>query len=301
MGYGSWDSVSYTTYAKNTGRSVATSGNLASTYTAQDIFKARGIDSKLSPYKVMRECKDSDEHPNTIPVILALDVTGSMGPTAAEVAKRLNELMTQIFSTVPDVEFMIMGIGDVYCDSAPIQISQFESDVRIAEWTDKIFFEGGGGGNGFESYTAAWYMGLRHCDLDCWKRGKKGVIITLGDEPLNPYMQKEPLMRATGDSLETDIETATLYPLTKEKFNIYHICVDDTRNCYRYYNNQIAASFGKYFDDEHLIIAKLDEIIQIIAAIVMKESIAQGINLNFGSKSEDPEVHTEEGMPVISW
>lgn len=294
MGYGSWDATSYTSYAYNTGRSVTSTGNLSSTYTAQDIFKARGIDQKLSPYKVMRECKDSDEHPNTLPVILALDVTGSMGPTAAEVAKRLNELMTQVFSSVPDVEFMIMGIGDVYCDSAPIQISQFESDVRIAEWTDKIYFEGGGGGNGFESYTAAWYMGLKHCDLDCWKRGKKGIIITLGDEPLNPYMQKEPLMRATGDSLEADVETASLYPLAKEKFDIYHIAVNDHDNCYRMYKDLINMSFGKYLDDDHLKVAKLDDIIQVIAAIIQSSA-------NNGSKFEGTVVHPGEGMPVISW
>ena len=294
MGYGSWDSVSYTSYACNTGRSVTSTGNLSSTYTAQDIFKARGIDQKLSPYKVMRECKDSDEHPNTLPVILALDVTGSMGQTAAEVAKRLNELMTQVFSSVPDVEFMIMGIGDVYCDSAPIQISQFESDVRIAEWTDKIYFEGGGGGNGFESYTAAWYMGLKHCDLDCWKRGKKGIIITLGDEPLNPYMQKEPLMRATGDPLEADVETESLYPLAKEKFDIYHIAVNDHDNCYRMYKDLIDMSFGKYLDEDHLKVAKLDDIIQVIAAII--QSSTKDI-----PRFEGTVVHPGEGMPVISW
>lgn len=294
MGYGNWDAVSYTTYANNTGRSVTSTGNLSSNYTAQDIFRARGIDQKLSPYKVMRECKDSNEHPNTIPVILALDVTGSMGPTAAEVAKRLNELMTQVFSSVPDVEFMIMGIGDVYCDSAPIQISQFESDIRIAEWTDKIYFEGGGGGNGFESYTAAWYMGLKHCDLDCWKRGKKGIIITLGDEPLNPYMQKEPLMRATGDPLETDVETASLYPLAQEKFDIYHIAVDDYDNCYRMYKDLINMSFGKYLDEDHLKVAKLDEIIQVIAAIIQSASKSS-------PRFEATVVHPGEGMPVISW
>ena len=293
MGYGSWNSTSYTTYAYNTGRSVTSTGTLCDSYTAQDIFKARGLDLKLSPYKVLRECKDSDEHPNTIPVILALDVTGSMGPTAAEVAKKLNELMTQLYSSVPDVEFMIMGIGDVYCDSAPIQVSQFESDVRIAEWTDRIYFEGGGGGNGYESYTAAWYMGLKHCDLDCWKRGKKGIIITLGDEPLNPYMQKEPLMRATGDPLEADVETDILFTEASKKFDIYHISVDDSDNCYRYYHEHIMNSFGRYLDDEHLKVAKLEEIIQVIAAIVQSSAIRPQIIEAISNP--------QEGMPVISW
>lgn len=33
MGYGSWDSVSYTTYANTTGRSVNSAGNLSSNNT----------------------------------------------------------------------------------------------------------------------------------------------------------------------------------------------------------------------------------------------------------------------------
>ena len=65
-----------------------------------------------------------------------------------------------------------MGIGDLAYDYAPIQASQFESDIRIAEQLDKIYFEGGGGGNNFESYTAAWYFGVHNCKLDCWNRGE---------------------------------------------------------------------------------------------------------------------------------
>lgn len=83
---------------------------------------------------------------------------------------------------------MIMGIGDLAYDGCPIQVSQFESDIRIAEQLDKIYFEFGGGGNSFESYTAAWYFGSRHTKLDCLNRGKKGIIITMGDEQLNPYL-----------------------------------------------------------------------------------------------------------------
>ena len=96
-----------------------------------------------------------------------------MGQTAVEIAKRLNEIMTKLYGQIKDVEFMIMGIGDLAYDTYPIQASQFESDIRIAEQLDKIYFEFGGGGNWFESYTAAWYFGSRHTKLDCWNRAKK--------------------------------------------------------------------------------------------------------------------------------
>lgn len=271
MGSGSWTSSSFTTYSKTVGRTVLSDGTLHSGYSAQDIFKSRNIQPELNPLNVIRECCDSDEHPNTIPVILALDVTGSMGSAAAEVAKKLNEVMTKLYEKVSDVEFLVMGIGDLAYDSAPIQASQFESDIRIAEQLDKIFFERGGGGNNYESYTAAWYFGLKHTKLDCWNRGKKGIIITMGDEPLNPYLPCKPLSLVTGDSLQSDVETAALYESAIKKFEIYHLAVDDNATSYNWYEEQIKESFGKYLDGEHLIVVSLNNIANTIVKIVSGE------------------------------
>ncbi|MDD5022005.1 MAG: hypothetical protein PHR82_07785, partial [Endomicrobiaceae bacterium] len=120
MGGGSWTKKDYVNYSCSVGRSVATDGSLDASYTAQDLFTSRRIQPELNPYKVMRECCDNEEHPNTIPVILALDVTGSMGSAAAEVAKKLNTVMTELYDKVTDVEFLVMGIGDLSYDSAPI-------------------------------------------------------------------------------------------------------------------------------------------------------------------------------------
>ena len=231
MGGGSWTTDMFTSYSTVTkGAKLNSRGVLDTSMSNQEMFKAKSVDKALNPYNVTRECRDSEEHPNTIPVILALDVTGSLGQAAVEIAKKLNVIMTKLYDQVEDVEFMIMGIGDLYCDEGPIQISQFESDIRIAEQLDKLWFEFGGGGNLSESYTAAWYMGSRHCDLDCWKRGKKGIIITMGDERLNPCLEEQPLMLQTGDDLEADVETKNLYAEASEKFDIYHIQVDHGRS-----------------------------------------------------------------------
>lgn len=276
MGGGSWTTQAYSSYSTSKGRSVSTSyingvatATLASSnYSTQEFYKARTIDEALKPYKVMRECCDTEEHPETIPVIFGLDVTGSMGSSLELVAKKLNEIMTRIYQEVKDVEFMIMGIGDLYCDDAPIQISQFESDIRIAEQLEKVYFERGGGGNGYESYTAAWYMGSRHCKLDCWKRGKKGIIITLGDEPLNPYLPRKDLNAATGDSVEANIETKDLYNEAIEKFDIYHIVVTDGGSSYHWHKNAIETSWPEYLDEDHLKYAKIDNLAEMVSEII---------------------------------
>ena len=273
MGCGSWTSDSFKSYSKSVGRSVSKSGVIDSVYSNQEMFKARTIDPALNPKNVIRECCDSAEHPNTLPVILALDVTGSMGDAAVEVAKKLNIIMTKLYEKISDVEFMVMGIGDLAYDDCPIQASQFESDIRIAEQLDKIYFEFGGGGNSFESYTAAWYFGSRHTKLDCLNRGKKGIIITMGDEQLNPYLplkgRRSGLIEVTGDDLQSDVETKDLYDEASQKFNIYHL---DVSHGYRWDEDEIEKSYKKYLDDIHFRKVTMDSIANEIVDIIINEA-----------------------------
>lgn len=246
MGSGSWDTHAYASYSVANNKSYDT---ISGRVTGQ-VFTNYNIDPSLDPRKFkIRECRDSEEHPNTIPVILALDVTGSMGGTCKETAETLGIIMTNLYKKYKDIEFCVMGIGDLAYDCAPIQMSQFESDVRIAEALDKIYIEGGGGGNRYESYTAAWWMALNRTSLDCHKRGKKGIIITLGDEPMNPYLPADELRDATGDSVQGDVDTEHLYGEVSKKFDIYHIAVGEQANMYKYYAMEIAGTFGQLLHD----------------------------------------------------
>ena len=122
MGSGAWSSMSYTSSMASRGVSVDT----LCAANVNEFYKARCLSKDLDPYGVkIRECRDSDEHPNTIPIILALDVTGSMGSACAAVAKKLDEIMTSLYDKIADVEFMVMGIGDFSYDDSPLQVSQF--------------------------------------------------------------------------------------------------------------------------------------------------------------------------------
>ena len=274
MGAGVFSTKTYLTYSNSLGRTY----NSSTGRVSGQKFTSSSIDDSLNPQKfLLRECVNSDEHPNTIPVILALDVTGSMGEACSETAAALGVIITNLYKKFKDIEFCIMGIGDLDYDFAPIQMSQFESDVRIAVALDKVFMEHGGGGNRFESYTAAWYMGLHKTVLDCFdKQGRKGIIITMGDEPLNPYLAKDGLNRVINATEETDVETRDLYNKASEKFNIYHIAVDSPKNSYSYYSKEIENSFGQLLGD-HLKVSTINELANTIEQCIT-ESI-EGVSL----------------------
>ena len=267
MGGGTWTKAAFTSYSHTMCRAVTDDGSIKGKYTAQEMFKQRSIDKALNPKNVVRECVDTEEHPNTIPVILALDVTGSMGESAVEIAKKLNVIMTKLYESVTDIEFMIMAIGDFAYDSYPLQASQFESDIRIAEQLDKVYFEAGGGGNSYESYSAAWLFGARQTKLDCWKRGKKGLIITIGDELLNPYLPGNTVNKLLLESVQTDIETSEIYNEVKEKYDVYHL------NCTSTFNGnmcmtEIVKSFATVIGEQNISNVTVEEITDKIVSIV---------------------------------
>lgn len=287
MGSGTWTTQAYSNYVSTTRGINASNITLDS---VNQFYVANSLDPALNPRGVkVRECRDSEEHPCTLPVILALDVTGSMGSACAAVARQLDKIITGLYEDVADVEFMVMGIGDFAYDKAPLQVSQFESDVRICDQLGKIWFEHGGGGNDFESYTAAWYFALRHTDLDCWKRGKKGIVITMGDEPLNPYLPGKAFQNVFGHSGQ-DINTDELYEQVIEKYDVFHIIIDDDDCSSKYYMEKNKSTWGKYLDGQHLFIRNSDDLPEVIHDIVMAH-IDNVENTNVIN-------HIEEG---ISW
>lgn len=294
MGSGSFTLRGFADYS-------AKAGKLYSADTKRvtgQVYKETSLHNSLNPRNILRECVNSKEHPNTLPVILGLDVTGSMGSACKETAEALGVIVSDLFEKYNkqgiDIEFCMMGIGDLDYDDAPIQMGQFESDVRIAKDLDHIFMEHGGGSNPFESYTAAWYMGLNHTKLDCFdQNGRKGIIITMGDEPLNPYLPKEELERVTGDTLQEDIDTDKLYTEAKKKFDIYHISVD-----HRTVNDREKTSWSQFLGENYHI-STVNGLADTIKKCIDK-SIANTVDAD-AIVSIDTGSAEESETPVITW
>lgn len=228
MGSGSFSSRSYSDYTTKT-----------ASFTRAERFASSEIKKELNPLGVkMRESRDSAEHPQSNAIIIALDVTGSMGMVAEDIAKtQLGLLFNDLFDRRPivDPQIMFMGIGDAHYDRAPLQVSQFESDNRCVEQLTGLWLEGGGGGNNSESYHFPWYFAAEHTEIDCFeKRGRKGYLFTVGDEETPDALTRTQIKAVIGTTPQQDYTAAQILALAEQKYHVFHLIVEEGSHARRY-------------------------------------------------------------------
>lgn len=181
----------------------------------------------------VRECRDSDNHPDSLGIIFALDVTGSMGDIPHLLAKQelpnLMKLLTSCGIAHPQV--MFMAIGDAMSDGAPLQVGQFESTAELMDqWLTWSYLEGGGGGTGSESYELAFYVAAQHTDTDNWaKRKKKGYLFLTGDELPYPAVSRHGIEALIGSKVDEDIPIEEVIAAAAETYHLFFLIPDAER------------------------------------------------------------------------
>jgi len=228
LGNSRWSRDDYTAY--NTANTVGRS--------TSEVFRSHSVPDDLNPTKFKkRESRDSDANPKSNAIIIACDVTGSMGiiadnlirtgigTTFEEILKRAADSAQAM---VTDPHLMVLGIGDAKYDQGPIQATQFEADIKIAEQLQRIWLEKGGGGNSRESYDLAWYFAAARTSIDCWeKRGKKGYLFTIGDECAPDYLSKDEINRFLGDGVQDNLKAHQMLEVVQRVYNVYHIIIEE--------------------------------------------------------------------------
>lgn len=222
MGNGRWDSNSWATY-----RSV----HVDPVPHAQRF--SSGADPANDPAKFkVRESRCSAANPRPTPIALGLDVTGSMGLLAQELlGGGIDRAMREIYARKPvtDPQIMVAAIGDSKGDVAPLQMTQFEADIRLADGVRSLWLEGNGQGNDGESYgLLPLALALKtSCDA-IESQGRRGVAVTIGDEPLQATYTKAEIERVLGVRIERPQMTAAeIYALAARNWDVFHIVVKE--------------------------------------------------------------------------
>lgn len=297
MGYGNYS---------HKDRSIRAFSSGYYTKPREEIFKQRKVTNEMSPMNLgIRESRDSEEHPNSLAIIIGLDHTGSMGMVPHELIKDgLPNMINKIFQKgISDVQVMFLGIGDHKCDSAPIQVGQFESsDELMDKWLEGVYLEGHGGGNEGESYMLAWYVAAFHTSIDCLeKRGKKGFLITIGDEACHPEIPVIAVRNLFGESCTPYLppenvifDSPYLLEKAREKYSVFHINICETSEGARAYTQ---GSWKEILGGNLRLAESHAQVADIIADTVVKdlglppvEEIPESLEIEEPIQEEEEEV-----------
>lgn len=224
MGHSTYSHENYTAYRKSIAHTPVNT-----------LFKqnqVREVSKAMNPFGIgVRECRDSAAHPNTTGCIVLLDNTGSMGDIPVNMVKNyLGTLMsTLIARDLPDVQVLFGTINDHIASNYPLQVGQFESgDVELTKWLTESWLQGGGGGGNHESYLMGWLFAARHTALDCFeKRGKRGILFTVGDERSHTSVDARTLADVMGYKQADGMTDKELLEEARKMYNVFHIHVNE--------------------------------------------------------------------------
>ena len=224
-----------------------------------------------------RESRDSDDHPLSTPVMVGLDVTGSMGIIPERLTKGgLGTLMNELLQKKPisDPQLLFMGIGDaVVRDRAPLQVTQFESDNKICDQLTDLWLEGGGGGNNFESYDLAWAFASGKTRTDAWdKRQQKGFLFTVGDEMFPRQTSSDYLKNIFGPTGLQNPTPETLLESAQEKWNVYHIIIAQGSYAKSLGPKKVKDDWAQRLHKRALVLADYEYLPHLIISIIALEN-----------------------------
>ena len=224
MGYGSYKAKDWDKLRNS--RCINSSSNV------NDIFKNREVDPKYDPKNInVRESRDSADSPESTPIIIGFDDTGSMGYLAQEIAQNsLNKTVTEIYDKNPVTNPHVMcaaygNAGDV----GPLQVTQFEADIKIVEQLLDLWIPLRGMGDSGDPLL--WYFAAKHTSIDSWeKRGKKGFLFTIGDDTIKRSIFNDKISDIFGDSInKLYMEPEEFLEMAQEKYHVFHIITKPLR------------------------------------------------------------------------
>lgn len=155
------------------------------------------------------------------PVIIACDVTGSMGTWPQEIFAKLPVLDLEGKCYLgADMEIAFMAVGDSYSDKYPLQVQEFCKGQGLVDALKGLIIEGGGGGTSHESYEMAAIYATHNVDMP---NAVKPIMIFICDE--QPY-ETVSTSQVKNDAKVGGVQTLTrkeIFDALKQKYEVFSI------------------------------------------------------------------------------
>ncbi len=162
------------------------------------------------------------------PLVIAVDVTGSMRTFPQLIFEKLCILYNEVLYFLPEelkesFEISFAAIGDAYTDIYPLQVTDFAKGFELDKNIKSLYPEGGGGGQARETYELIAYYYSKHCQMPKALKAPRPMLIFIGDEGFYAKINRSHIIYLIGDTPKTDLISNEIFEELKEKFDVYNL------------------------------------------------------------------------------
>jgi len=154
------------------------------------------------------------------PLIVAIDVTGSMASWPFEIFDRLPLLFNTLVQYRTDVEICFAAIGDAAVDRWPLQVTAFASGFDLEQLLGSLYGEGGGG-DAPESYGLFAHWVNTHVEIP--NAEETPFLIVFGDISMHPKIQGGQVSHYLGDKIKGDLDSMSEWKKLTQKWNTWFL------------------------------------------------------------------------------
>ena len=207
-------------------------GGGGSEYYDRDVSVARKLSSGVSTFaqeQMSRSVLSDDLLPferklvsaHRNPLVYVYDITGSMGTLPKLIFDKMPMIAGQIVEQkyLEDPDVSLAAVGDVTSDRGPLQVCDFSVIKSLDPWLQKIWIEGSGGGQHYESYEFISYFYARFYDM---RNATLPILLFTGDESFREKLSGADLKSRFGGQHENTGAEAIFTELkAKFKGNVF--------------------------------------------------------------------------------
>ena len=240
-----------------------------------DTHVGRSYDDAVSSGKSLdKVLEKSLKTESTSPLVIACDVTGSMGEWPATIFSKLPYLDLEGQEYLgKDMEISFAAIGDAYCDKYPLQVRKFTKGKNLEKTLKELIIEGGGGGQTNESYELAATYYARNVEMP---NAIRPIMVIIGDEGVYDYVDKRQAKEFANVNIEGRLSTKNLFDELKNKYSVYLVrkpYQTSSRDGMSSIDTKIYNQWSELLGADHIaILPDAGRVVDVIFGILAKET-----------------------------